>query len=145
MLRQTNYLTCTLDCKINFNIFLQCTSKIYQEVSYLPVFKKKKKKSPCLSLSMRATFSSQLAVLEMITLKLFGDDDKWWRSLVVAVVPDHLDFVLYSDGFGFNLQFFSPSTVTKWQHFQSSNNGRQSLMSLLHSRYLKLPEKAALW
>jgi len=32
--------------------------------------------SPCLSLSMRATFSSHLTVLVMITLELFGDVDK---------------------------------------------------------------------
>jgi len=40
MLRQTNYPTSTYAFKINVNIFYQCTCKISQEVSYLPVFNK---------------------------------------------------------------------------------------------------------
>ena len=41
---------------------------------------------PCLTLSMRATFSSHLTVLQVISLKYFGNADKLWRSLIAVIV-----------------------------------------------------------
>jgi len=98
MLRQTNYPTCTVHMLLRQILIFSFNVRA---------------KSPKRSLTFR--FSTKFSFSQLIHTcnvffpshrpsndypKNFGDADKWGRSLVVAIVPDHLDFVYTRTGLG---------------------------------------------